>query len=163
MAVLTTPCPDRFHQPTQSFPYRLALDDSVSTACFGPIVGNSKKVEWTLARCRGVSAGRLLELNQHRLFGMNGQAKAVEPFRQDRHDPAGVCFQLASDDEIIAKTNHKASALHPGLDGLDKPFGVAERFDKAAVQKNIEVDLGRVGKLTSYNHKSVAAISHMTR
>ena len=39
MAVLTTPCPDRFPKPTQSFPYRLALDDPVSPACFGPLGG----------------------------------------------------------------------------------------------------------------------------
>src|SRR6266849_3748518 len=121
MAVLTTPCPSLFHTPTQSFPDRLALDDPVSTACFGPIVGKAQKGEAPLAPGRLVSTRRPLELNPHRLFGMHGQTEAIEPLRPDRHNPAGVCFQLASDDAIIRKTPHKTSALHPGLDVLDKP------------------------------------------
>jgi hypothetical protein len=39
MAVVTTPCPALLHKPTQAFPDCLALDDPVSPACFGPIVG----------------------------------------------------------------------------------------------------------------------------
>src|SRR2546430_953891 len=121
MAILPTPCPDCSHKPAQSFPDRLALDDPVSTACLGPIVGKSQKVECTRAPCRRVSARRLLERNHCRLFGMNGQTEAVESLRQDGHHPARVGFQLAADDKIISKTRHKAPTLHPGLDLLDKP------------------------------------------
>ncbi len=108
MAVLTTPCPYLFHTPAQSFSDRLALDDPVSTACFGPIVGKSQQVEAPLAPGRLVSTGRPLALNQHRLCGMHGQTEAIEPLRQDRHNPAGVCFQLASDDE-----SSSAGESHP--------------------------------------------------
>jgi hypothetical protein len=122
MAVVTTPCPNRLHKPAQSFPDRFALEDPVSTACFGPIVGKSKKVEVTRPPCRCLSTWRPLERNQRRLFGMNGQPETVEPLRQDGHHPARVGFQLAADDEIIGKARHKAPALHPGLHVFDKPF-----------------------------------------
>ena len=55
MAILTTPYPYPFHKPTQSFPDCLALDDPVPTACFGPIVGKSEKVECPLAFRRIIS------------------------------------------------------------------------------------------------------------
>ena len=92
MAMLTTPCPYPFHTPAQAFPDRLPLDDPVSTACLGPIVGKSQQVECPRAPCRGGSAWRPLERKQHRLFGMNGQAKAMKTLRQDVHDPVGVRF-----------------------------------------------------------------------
>src|SRR2546421_10792365 len=111
MAVFTTPCPYPFHKPTQAFPDRLTLDDPVSTAWLGPIVGKSEKVEAPLASCRLVSTWRPLERNQHRLFGMNGQAVTGKPLRQDFHHPAGVGFQLEADDKIIGKAYQKASAL----------------------------------------------------
>ena len=41
MAIFPTPCPYPFHKPAQSFPDCFTLDDPVSTACFGPIVGKS--------------------------------------------------------------------------------------------------------------------------
>src|ERR671919_2957492 len=107
MAVLTTPCPDRFYKTAQSFPDCLALDDPVSTARLGPIVGKSEKVEGPLAFRRLLSTWRPLELNQHRLFGVNGQTKTVEPLRQHIHDPAGLCFQRESHDKMIGKTRQK--------------------------------------------------------
>src|SRR5215470_5296897 len=122
MAVVTTPWPDRSHKPALSFPDCFALDDPVSTACRGPVVGKSQKVECPLAPCRGGSVWRPLERTQHRLFGMNGQAKAMKALRQDVHDPVGVRFYREADDKTIGKTRHKAPALHPGLHLLDKPF-----------------------------------------
>ena len=53
---------------------------------------------------------------------MNGEAETIGPLRQDPHHPARVCFLRASDDKIIGKTNQEASAFHPGLNVLDKPF-----------------------------------------
>jgi len=102
--MFTTPCPYLFHKPTESFPDRLALDDPVSTACLGPVVGKSEKVERTLAVRRPLSIRQLFELDQHRLFGMNGEPEPTEPFRQDLHDPARVGFQLAAENKIIGKT-----------------------------------------------------------
>src|SRR6266702_1605554 len=122
MAILPTPCPDCSHKPAQSFPDRLALDDPVSTACLGPIVGKSQNVECPLAVCRSLSTWRLFALDQHRLFGMNGQTETTEPFRQDLHDPVGVCFLLEADDEIIGKTRQEAPTFHPRLTVLDNPF-----------------------------------------
>src|SRR5262249_31706367 len=122
MAVVTTPCPDRSHKPAQPFPDRLALDDPVSTACLGPIVGKAEQVEAPRAPCRWLLARWPLERNERRLFGMNGQAEASKPLRQDVHHPAGVGFPCAADDEIIRKTREKALALHPGLHVFDKPF-----------------------------------------
>jgi hypothetical protein len=98
MAVLTTPCPDPFPQPAQAFPDCLPLDDPVSTARLGPIVGKSQKVACPLAPCRGGSAWRPLERKQHRLFGMHGQAKAMEALRPDVHDLMGIRFALAAED-----------------------------------------------------------------
>src|SRR5207245_10720421 len=117
MAVVTAPCPYLFHKPAQTFPDRLTLDDPVSTACLGPVVGKSQKVECTLAVRRLLSTWRLFALDQHRLFGMNGQTETTEPFRQDRHDPVGVCFLLEADDEIIGKTRQEAPTFHP------RPYG----------------------------------------
>src|SRR6266516_4808054 len=167
MAVFTAPCPYLFHTPAQSFPYRLALDDPVSTACFGPIVGKSQKVEAPLAPGRFVSTRRPLELNQHRLFGMNGQTEAIEPLRQDRHNPAGVFFSLASDDEIIRKTHHKTSALHPGLDVLDKPvvqdlmqeYIRHHRRDHPALRRA----LVRVRELSRLQHAGVQPLSDQSQ
>ena len=122
MAVLTTPCPALFHKPTQAFPDRLALDDPVPLACFGPIVGKSKKVEATRPPCRCLSTWRPLERNQRRFLGMNGEAETGEAFRQDVHNPAGIGVALAADDKIIGKATQKTVALHPGEDVLDKPF-----------------------------------------
>ena len=122
MAVLTTPCPALFHKPTQAFPDRLALDDPVPLACFGPIVGKSEKVKCTRAPCRSVVAWRPLERNQRRFLGMNGEAETGEAFRQDVHNPAGIGVALAADDKIIGKATQKTVALHPGEDVLDKPF-----------------------------------------
>src|SRR5713101_2869664 len=121
MAVLPTPCPDGSHKPAQAFPDRLALDDPVSTACLGPIVGQSQQVACPRAPCRGVSARRLLERTHCRLCGMNGQTEAIAPLRHDGHHPARVGFQLAADDTIIGTTRHTAPALPPGLDILDTP------------------------------------------
>src|SRR4030095_1543732 len=122
MAVFTTPRPYPFHEPTQAFPDRLPLDDPVSTACLGPIVGKSEKVEGPRAPRRLVATWWPLERSQHRLFGMNGQAETGKPPREDFHHPAGVGFQLAADDKIIGKTRYKAPALHPGVHVFDKPF-----------------------------------------
>ena len=122
LAVVTTPCPERSHQPAQPFPDRLALDDPVSIACRGPIVGKAEQVEAPHAPCRWLSAWRLLERHERRLFGMNGQAEAGKPLRQDVHHPAGVGFPCAADDKIIRKTREKALALQPGLHVFDKPF-----------------------------------------
>jgi hypothetical protein len=121
MAILPTPCPDPFHTPAQAFPDRLPLDDPVSTACLGPIGGTSQNVACPLAPCRGGSAWRPLERTQHRLFGMNGQATAMQTLRQDVHDPVGVRFERDANDTIIGKTRHQAPALHPGLHLLDTP------------------------------------------
>src|SRR5438128_12499009 len=44
LAVVTTPCPERSHQPAQPFPDRLALDDPVSIACRGPIAPNADQL-----------------------------------------------------------------------------------------------------------------------
>src|SRR5882672_8572071 len=122
MAVLTTPCPARFHKPPQAFPDRLALDDPVSLACFAPIVGKSEKVKCTRAPCRLVVAWRPLERNQRRFLRMNGEAETGEAFRQDFHNPAGIGFALTADDKIIGKATQKTAALHPGVDVLDNPF-----------------------------------------
>src|SRR3989442_8019125 len=65
MAVVTTPCPDRSHKPAQPFPDRLALDDPVSTACLGPIVGKAEKVEAPRAPCRWLLARWPLERNKY--------------------------------------------------------------------------------------------------
>ena len=59
MAILMTPCPYPLHKPAQAFPDRLPLDDPVSTACRGPIVGKSQKVDCPLAPCRGARFGGL--------------------------------------------------------------------------------------------------------
>src|SRR5262245_34243353 len=121
MAVFTTPRPYPFHEPTQAFPDRLPLDDPVSTACLGPIVGKSEKVEGRRAPRRLVATWWPLERSQHRLFGMHGQAETGKPPREDFHHPAGVGFQLEADDKIIGKTRYKAPALHPGVHVFDKP------------------------------------------
>ena len=121
MAVVTTPCPDRFHTPAPPFPDRLALDGPVSPACLGPRVGQSEKVEATLPPSRWLSTWRPLARTHRRLFGMHGQAEARTPLRQDLHHPAGVGFQRAADDAIIGKTRQKAPALPPGLPVFDTP------------------------------------------
>src|SRR5215468_9225109 len=121
MAVLPTPCPDCSPTPAQPFPNRLALDDPVSTACLGPLMGEAEKVAAPRAPCRWLSAWRLLERHERRLCGMHGQPETVDPLRQDGHDPAGVGFQLAADDTIIGQTRQKAPALHPGLPLCAKP------------------------------------------
>src|SRR5712691_1683499 len=122
MAVFTAPCPYLFHTPAQTFPDRLALDDPVSTACLGPGVGPSQQVAWTRAVRRSLSTWRLFALDQHRLFGMHGQTETTEPFRQDLHDPVGVCFLLEADAAILGTTRQEAPAFPPGLHVLDKPF-----------------------------------------
>src|SRR5262245_37517464 len=122
MAVLTTPCPALLHQPPQAFPDRLALDDPVALACFAPIVGKSEKVKCTRAPCRLVAAWRPLERKQRRFLRRNGEAETGEAFRQDFHNPAGRGFALTADDKIIGKATQNTSALHPGVDVLDKPF-----------------------------------------
>ena len=105
MAVLTTPGPYPFHKPAKAFPYRLALDDPESTARLRPIVGKPEKVEATRVFRRFLSKGRLIEIDQRRLFGMNGQVEAIETLRQVFHNPAGVFFQFEPNDEIIGKSN----------------------------------------------------------
>src|SRR5688500_7745745 len=55
MAVVTTPCPAPFYKPAQAFPDCLPLDDPVSTARLGPIVGKSQNIECTRALGRGGS------------------------------------------------------------------------------------------------------------
>src|SRR5262245_58796776 len=122
MAVVTTPCPDCSHKPAQPFPDRLALDDPVSTARLGPIVGTAEQVEAPRAPCRWLSAWWPLERHERRLFGMNGQTEAGTPLRQDVHHPAGVGFPCAADDAIIRQTRSQALALHPGLPVMDTPF-----------------------------------------
>ena len=72
--------------------------------------------------CRLVAAWRPLERNQRRFLRMNGEAETGETFRQDFHNPAGIGFALTADDKIIGKATQKTSALHPGVDVLDKPF-----------------------------------------
>ena len=105
MAVVTTLCPYPVHKLAQTFSDRLTLDGPVSTTCFGPIVGKSEKVERPRAWSRCLSTRRPLELNQRRLFGMNGEVEAIKALGQDRHHPAGIGFQLETDNEIIGKTN----------------------------------------------------------
>jgi hypothetical protein len=46
----------------------------------------------------------------------------MQTLRQDVLDPVGVRFSREAEDTIIGKTRHKAPALHPGLNLLDKPF-----------------------------------------
>ena len=53
---------------------------------------------------------------------MNGAVETAKSLRQDRHDPLGIGFRLAADDEIIGKTGAKTPPLHPGLHLCDKPF-----------------------------------------
>ena len=122
MAVFTPPCPYPLHTPTQAFPDCLPLDDPVSTACLGPIVGQAEQVEGPRAPGRLVATWRPLERRQHRLCGMHGQAETGKPPREDFHHPAGVGFQRAADDTSIGKTRDKAPALHPGGHVFDKPF-----------------------------------------
>src|SRR5215475_9339567 len=107
MAVLPAPCPYSFHKPAEALPDRLSLDDPVSTACFGPIVGKSEKVECPLAPRRVLATQWLIERNQCRLFGMHGEVKATKPLRQDHHHPLGVGFRLEADEKIIGKTTEK--------------------------------------------------------
>ena len=52
---------------------------------------------------------------------MDGQAVAGEPLGQHRHDPVGVRFQRAADDNIIGKADQEASALQAWLDLMLKP------------------------------------------
>ena len=111
MAVLTTPCPALFHKPTQAFPARLALDDPVPLARFGPIVGKSEKVKCTRAPCRSGSAWRPLERNQRRFLGMNGEAETGKAFRQDFHNPAGIGFALAADEKSSRPEESHPQAL----------------------------------------------------
>ena len=122
MAMLTTPWPYPLHNPAQAFPARLPLDDPVSTACRGPIVGQSKQVECALAPCQGGSVWWPLERTQPRLVGMHGQAQALQTLRQDGHDPVGVRFSLAAADTILGKTRPQAPALPPGSNPLAQPF-----------------------------------------
>ena len=122
MAVLPAPCPYSFHKPAEALPTGLPLDDPVSTACFGPIVGTSEKVECPRAPGRVLTTQGLIARNQRRLFGMNGQTETVEPLWQDGHHPARVGFQLAADDEIIGKTSEKTPPLQAGLPLCDNPF-----------------------------------------
>lgn len=63
MTLFTTPCPYRFHKPTESFPDRLALDNPLATACLGPVVGQSEHGERTLAVRRPLSIRRLCDLD----------------------------------------------------------------------------------------------------
>ena len=81
MAVFTTPSPDPLHKPAKAFPYRLALDDPESTARLRPIVGKPEKVEATRVFRRFLSIGRPIEIDQRRLFGMNGQVETLDSFR----------------------------------------------------------------------------------
>ena len=122
MAVCTTPCPSLFPTPAPTFPDRLARDDPVSPAWLGPGVGKSENGACPLAVRRCLSPWRLFALDQHRLFGMHGQPATIAPFRQDLHDPAGVCFPLETDDAILGHTRQEAPALPPGLPVLDTPF-----------------------------------------
>src|SRR5262249_59898850 len=108
------PCPALFHKPTQSFPDRLALDDPVPLARFGPIVGKAEKVKCTRAPCRSVAAWRPLERNQRRFLRMNGEAETGKACRQDVHNPAGVGFPPAADDKIIRQETQKTRTLHAG-------------------------------------------------
>jgi hypothetical protein len=59
MAILTTPCPYPFHKPAQPFPDRLPLDDPVSTACCGPVVGKARKSNVPLPLAEGSRFGGL--------------------------------------------------------------------------------------------------------
>jgi hypothetical protein len=136
MAVFTTPCPYPFHQPTQAFPGCLALDHPVSTACCGPLVGQSKKIDCPRTPCRWVSAWWLLARHQRRLFRMHGPAKTMQPFRQDIHHPLGIRLERAANAAIIGTTCHKASALHPGLHVFDTPV----------VQDMRQEDIGKHGR-----------------
>ena len=105
MAVLTTPGPYPFHKPAKAFPYRLALDNPESTARLRPIMGKPEKVEAIRVFRHFLSKGRLIEIDQRRLFGMNGQVETIESLRQDFHDSDSVLFQFESDDEVIRKSN----------------------------------------------------------
>src|SRR6266568_9469395 len=121
MAMFTTPCPYLFHQPPSPFPDRLALAAPVSTACRGPGVGQSAKVERPLAVRRPLAIRRLFARDQPRLFGMHGEPAPTAPFRQDCHDPARVGFQFEADDTSIGKTPQEAPACDPRLHVLDTP------------------------------------------
>jgi hypothetical protein len=122
MAVFTTPRPSPLHAPTQAFPARLPLDDPVSTACLGPLVGKSEKGEGPRAPRRWVATWWPLERSQPRLFGMHGPAETGKPPREDCPHPAGVGFQREADDTIIGKTRDKAPAVHPGGARLGQPI-----------------------------------------
>ena len=111
MAVFTTPCPALFHKPTQAFPNRLALDDPVSLACFAPIVGKSEEIKCTRTPCRWVAAWRSLERNQRRLLGMHGEAETGKAFRQNLHNPAGICFALTADEKVSRPGESHPQAL----------------------------------------------------
>src|SRR5882672_11831056 len=101
LALLTTPWPYPFPQPAQAFPDRLPLDDPVSTACRGPIVGKSQHVACPRAPCRGGSAWRPRERKPPRLCGRNGQAQALQTLRHDVQDPVGVRFAREADETLI--------------------------------------------------------------
>src|SRR6516165_2054411 len=115
MAVFPTPCPYPLHTPAAALPTGLPLDDPVSTACFGPIVGTSEKVACPRAPGRVLTTQGLIARNQRRLFGMTGEVEAATPLRHDRHHPLGIRFRLAADDEIIGKTSEKTPPLQAGL------------------------------------------------
>src|SRR5258708_101359 len=122
MAVFTTPGPALFHKPTQAFPNRLALDDPVSLACFAPIVGKSEEITWTRPPCRWVAAWPSLARNQRRLLRINGEGERAEGFRPHVNKRGGIGFALTADDAILGTARQTTVALHPGVDGLDKPF-----------------------------------------
>jgi hypothetical protein len=66
---------------------------------------------------------------------MHAQPKAGKPLGEHRHDPSGVRFPLAADDQVIGKAGQKASALQAGLDLLRTP----------PIQDMMEHDIGQHG------------------
>ena len=84
-------------------------------------MGESEKVKCPRASCRLVTAWRPLAGNARRFVGMNGEAETGKPFRQNHHNPVGICFALTTNDAIISKARQKTVARHPGLDVLDNP------------------------------------------
>src|SRR5687768_14062585 len=85
-------------------------------------MGESEKLDGAVPIVGCLSTGRLPERDQPRLLRVKGQPKAGEPLREHGHDPAGVVFPLAPNDEVISETKQEAAASHPGLYVADKPF-----------------------------------------
>ncbi len=122
MAVIPAPPPDSANSSFQSFPCRLPLNNPVPTTRFAPVVGESEKIECAVPTSSLILRVRPPEVHQRRLLRMNGQIEAIKPFRKNFHDLPGIFFPLATDDEVIGKTNQETPALEPWLYFLFVPL-----------------------------------------